>query len=177
MMKNASMTQSQSQILSITFLHQLLRLFSKKSSFQTNLSELFYRQKTMNVSYLSILINLVSLITFQLKFYTLFRKRFLNRPCHFKFARNHSESTRWWENCMRNFSRPWKSIWHSGFQRHLKWCNSDYIIIKCGVPWGSVLDPLLFLIFISDFNIAIKHCDTFHFADDTCLLNIQDSRK
>ena len=85
MMKNASMTQSQSQILSITFLHQLLRLFSKKSSFQTNLSELFYRQKT---------INLVGLITFQLKFYTLFRKRFLNRPCHFKFARNHSESTR-----------------------------------------------------------------------------------
>ena len=62
---------------------------------------------------------------------------------------------------------------HCGFQRHLKWFNSDYKIIK----WGSVLDPLLFLIFISDFNIAIKHCDTFVFADDTCLLNIQDSRK
>ena len=44
MMKNTSMTQSQSQILSMTFLHQLLRLFS-----QPNL-EAFYQQKTMTLS-------------------------------------------------------------------------------------------------------------------------------
>ena len=37
--------------------------------------------------------------------------------------------------------------------------------------------PLLFLIFINDINIAIKHSKTFHFADDTCLLNIKDSVK
>ena len=55
--------------------------------------------------------------------------------------------------------------------------NSDYKTIKYGVPQGSVLDPLLFLIFINDLNIAIKHCETFHFADDTCLLNIKDSIK
>ena len=45
MTKNTSMTQSQSQILSITFSHQLLRLFSQKSSFQTNPSKAFYQQK------------------------------------------------------------------------------------------------------------------------------------
>ena len=44
-MKNTSKTQSQSQILSITFSHQLLRLFSQKSSFQTNPSQVFYKKK------------------------------------------------------------------------------------------------------------------------------------
>ena len=44
-------------------------------------------------------------------------------------------------------------------------------------PQGSVLGPLFFLIFISDLNIAIKNLETFHFADNTCLLNIKDSVK
>ena len=39
-----SMTQSQSQIFSITFSHQLLRLFRTKLSFQTNPSEAFYEK-------------------------------------------------------------------------------------------------------------------------------------
>ena len=55
--------------------------------------------------------------------------------------------------------------------------NSDYKTIKYGVPQRSVLGPLLFLIFINDLNTAIKHSETFHFADDTCLLNIKDSVK
>ena len=55
--------------------------------------------------------------------------------------------------------------------------NSDCKTVKYGVPQGSVLGPLLFLIFINDLNIAIKNSETFHFADDTCLLNIKDSIK
>ena len=55
--------------------------------------------------------------------------------------------------------------------------NSDYKTIKYSVPQGSVVGPLLFLIFINDLNTAIKHSETFHFADDTCLLNIKDSVK
>ena len=53
----------------------------------------------------------------------------------------------------------------------------DYKTIKYGAPQGSVLGPLLFLIFINDLNIAIKHSETFYFANDTCLLNIKDSVK
>ena len=55
--------------------------------------------------------------------------------------------------------------------------NSNYKTVKYGVPQCSVLGPLLFLIFINDLNIAIKNSETFHFADDTCLLNIKDSIK
>ena len=55
--------------------------------------------------------------------------------------------------------------------------NSDYKTVKYGVPQGSVLGPLLLLIFINDLNFAIKNSETFHFPDDTCLLNIKYSIK
>ena len=55
--------------------------------------------------------------------------------------------------------------------------NSDYKTVKYGLPQGSVIGPLLFLIFIIDLNISIKNSETFHFVDDTCLLNIKGSIK
>ena len=43
------------------------------------------------------------------------------------------------------------------------------------VPQRSVLGPLLFLLYINDLHNSIRFSSPFHFADDTGLLNIQDS--
>ena len=55
--------------------------------------------------------------------------------------------------------------------------SSDLILICCGVLQGSILGPLLFLLYINDLHYAIKHCKVHHFADDTNLLNFSHSIK
>ena len=48
--------------------------------------------------------------------------------------------------------------------------DSGLAAINCGVPQGSVLGPLLFLLYINDLNRAIKFCKVHLFAGDTNLL-------
>ena len=47
---------------------------------------------------------------------------------------------------------------------------SDWLKVTAGVPQGSVLGPLLLLVFINDMTSVIKYCNIRLFADDTCLL-------
>ena len=55
--------------------------------------------------------------------------------------------------------------------------ESGLAAINGGLPQGSVLGPLLFLLYINDLNRAIKFSKVYHFADDTNLLCLSDSIK
>ena len=52
----------------------------------------------------------------------------------------------------------------------LKGFDSEVRNITCGVPQGSSLGPLLFLLYINDFRLCLSETSSGHFADDTFIL-------
>ena len=55
--------------------------------------------------------------------------------------------------------------------------SSECVSMPTGIPQGSVLGPLLFLLYINDLNLAIKHFKVHRFADDANLLYTNNSIK
>ena len=53
--------------------------------------------------------------------------------------------------------------------------NSSFKMVKCGIPQGSCLGPLLFLIYISDLPSVLGRATPSMFADDTSMWVTSDS--
>ena len=72
------------------------------------------------------------------------------------------QTLEWFKSCLSNRSQV---VFINGV-------FSEHEQIKCGVPQGSILGPLLFLIYINDLSSIIDFATTRMYADDTnfCLL-------
>ena len=80
---------------------------------------------------------------------------------------------------IREVSNDWFKSYPSNRSQYvsIKRYESGLATINCGVPQGSVLGPLLFLLYINDLNQAIKFCKVHHFVDDTNLSCMSNSIK
>ena len=80
---------------------------------------------------------------------------------------------------IRGVSNDWFKSYLSNHNQYvsINGYESGLAAINCGVPQGSVLGPLLFLLYIHDLNQAIKFCKVHHFADNTNLLCLSNSIK
>ena len=73
-------------------------------------------------------------------------------------------------NCLSFFKNY---LINRNYRVALNGCFSDYYTAESGVPQGSVLGPLLFLIYINDLEMGIKSNIKF-FADDSMIYSISD---
>ena len=69
------------------------------------------------------------------------------------------------EGCITWFNSYLSEIFFISIKNQL----SDYGRIACGVPQGSILGPLLFLLYVSDMPQAVNS-NLFLYADNSCLM-------
>ena len=72
---------------------------------------------------------------------------------------------------IRGIASEWFASYLTNRQQYVSLDNilSDYNTVSCGIPQGSVLGPLLFLMYINDFNRCSEILEFHLFADDSNL--------
>ena len=50
-------------------------------------------------------------------------------------------------------------------------------VVTCGVPQGSILGPLLFVLYVNDLHTELEHCRVLMYADDTVIFYSNASSK
>ena len=70
------------------------------------------------------------------------------------------------DKCMRWF---WSYLYERIFFTEIENQLSDFGKVSCGVPQGSILGPLLFLVYVNDMPPAVKS-NLFLYADDSYLM-------
>ena len=78
---------------------------------------------------------------------------------------------------IRGVSNDWFKSYLSNRNHYVSINGYESAALNCGIPQGSVLGPLLFLLYINDLNQAIKFFKVYHFADDTNLSCLSNSIK
>ena len=75
--------------------------------------------------------------------------------------------------------------WYSSFESYyvnrcqtveINGKGSNWCKVECGVPQGSILGPLLFIIYINDLPNCCKHTEIHLFADDTNISSLGPHR-
>jgi hypothetical protein len=73
----------------------------------------------------------------------------------------------------------WSTEWLKSYlsyrqqQVHVNNISSDFNSIKCGVPQGSLLGPLLFLIYVNDMSVSVDDDrKLILYADDSAIFFI-----
>ena len=82
-------------------------------------------------------------------------------------------------NGIREVAKKWFESYLNNQKQFLTLNGTDSSLkpVSTGVPQGSVLGPLLFLVYINDLHKCVIYSKVYHFADDTNLLQSDNSLK